>query len=68
MVSFIINFIYWYSSDVITEYNNTLLEMLANYNCTVGLLQEAFNVITRYELPVDREDLEQVWFMTSSNY
>lgn len=24
------------------------------------MLQEAFNVVTRYELPVDREDLEQV--------
>lgn len=27
---------------------------------TGKLLQEAFNVVTRYELPVDREDLEQV--------
>lgn len=24
------------------------------------MFQEAFNVVTRYELPVDREDLEQV--------
>lgn len=36
------------------------IEIWEDYICTVDLLQEAFNVITRYELPVDREDLEQV--------